>query len=287
MLDPQQRQYLIGVCYRLLGSVAEAEDIVQDAWLRWHNAGRPQLDVPRAWFTRVCTRLCLDRLRSAHVQRESYPGQWLPEPLVDDAISAGRDESISLALMLAVQKLSPKERAAFILHDVFGYSFDEVAGILEMTADACRQSAFRARRHLQDDRPRFDARPDTVEQLTTSFFDALRTGDLDGLRTLLADEVRLISDGGGQVPAAPVPIVGSDKVHRFLSALYRQVSGVPVDIRPLSLNGATSAVITVQGQAPSVFQLAIKDDRVDRIFVQRNPDKLTRILAAVGDRNLP
>lgn len=279
--DPfeQVRPHLLGLCYRMLGSVADAEDVVQDAWLRWERAGRPLLDSPRAWFTRVCTRLCLDRLKSAAGQRETYPGPWLPEPMVENGSDRLElDETISFAMLMAVQRLTPAERASFLLHDVFGYAFDEVADILELTSPHCRQLAARARRHLRSDRPRFDSTAGEVRRLSAAFFAAIEAGDVQTLESVLAEDVVLTSDGGGKVAAAGRPIPGRDMVQRFLLGVYRKrPRDVRLERREVWFNGAPGTVITMDGRADSAYQIDIRDGVITSIYVQRNPDKLREL----------
>jgi RNA polymerase sigma-70 factor, ECF subfamily len=279
----QVRSHLIGICYRMLGSVVDAEDVVQDAWLRWDRAGRPALETPQAWFTRVCTRLCLDRLKSAAVQRETYPGPWLPEPIVesrDDRLKL--DESISFAMLMAVQRLSAAERAAFLLHDVFGYAFDEVADILDLTPVYCRQLASRARRRLGSDRPRFDSTAGEVRRLSEAFFSAIESGDLQKLQSVLAEDVVLTSDGGGKVVAAGRPIPGRDMVQRFLLGIYRKrPRDVRIERKEVWFNGAPGIVVTLDGRADSAYQLDIQGGVIRSIYVQRNPDKLRELARAM------
>lgn len=285
----RERPYLIRLAYRLLGSVTEAEDIVQQAFLRWMSAGEPHLETPRAWFTRTCTRLSLDRLKSAQWTREAYVGEWLPEPILEPTPDPREiDESLSMALLLTVQRLRPSERAVFLLHDVFGYAFGEVAEILELTPANCRQLAVRARRHLGTDPPRTRASKhatteratverETVERLSTVFFEALGSGDLEGLRSVLAEDVVLRSDGGGKVAAARKPIRGVEIVTRFLTGIFAKHPPAPdATLRATWFNGAPGVVLFERGRPVSAFHFQVADGRILGIFVQRNPDKLTR-----------
>ncbi|QDU61099.1 ECF RNA polymerase sigma factor SigJ [Planctomycetes bacterium Pan216] len=280
----EHRPYLLGLCYRMLGSVGEAEDVLQEAYLRWHGAGEPVLDAPRAWLTTVCTRLCLDRLKSVAVKRERYHGQWLPEPMMDERNRAELDESISLALMIAMERLTAPERAAFILHDVFGFDFGEVAKTLELKAAHCRQLAVRARRHLRGDHQRVESSPEEVERLSGAFFSAIESGDVEGLRAVLAEDVVVLSDGGGKVSAVLKPLQGRDKVERFFLSLrrfYAKVGGI--QLKQTWFNGAPGLLVLAEGQAPSAYQFAIEEGVIQSIFIQRNPDKLERLLAPGDD----
>lgn len=271
-----ERAYLLRFCYRMLGSVADAEDVVQEAYLRWRKAGKPILDVPRAWFIRTCTRLCLDRLKSAHARRERYVGEWLPEPLVVDTGDRRElDETLSMALLLTIERLRPAERAAFLLHDVFGYGFDEVAEILELEPANCRQIASRARKHLAGDRVRSTADDATIERLSNAFFRAIDKGELDDLRSVLAQDVVMRSDGGGKVPAALRPIHGADAVVAFLHKVFVEASRrAAMTRRSVWFNGSPGVLLYEDRSPVSAFQFQVVDDRIRGIFVQRNPDKL-------------
>ena len=217
------RRYLNGIAYRMLGSVSEAEDVVQDAYLRWHNADHLSVNDVRAYLTTVTSRLCLDRLRVAHRQREIYAGPWLPEPLVEVREASEDPEAlasdVSFALMLALERLSPLERAAFLLHDVFGLDFSQVAVSLERSETSCRQLASRARKRVQAARPRYQVAASEHSQLTQRFFDAARSGDVTELKALLSDSAMLHTDGGGKRVAARRVIVGADKISRFFAGL--------------------------------------------------------------------
>ncbi|MEM1449519.1 MAG: RNA polymerase sigma factor SigJ [Planctomycetota bacterium] len=278
----EHRPFLTGLAYRMLGSAADAEDMVQETFLRWRGADGPKLDEPRAWFARTCTRLCLDRLRAARRERETYPGEWLPEPLVGeggdcDGSRAELDESLSMAMLVTIERLSPKERAAFLLHDIFRYSFDEAADVLELTPASCRQLAVRARRRLEEGgRARTSATDRrTVERLTRSFFEAIEEGDDAQLRAVLADDVVLRADGGGRVTAAPKPVHGAQKVARFLIAVSRP-KGVPLQMecRWRDFNGSPGVLVFVAGDLASAYQLEVVDGCVAGVYVVRNPDKL-------------
>lgn len=271
----KERDYLIRLVYRMIGSVADAEDIVQQAYLRWHTAGQPNLDSPRAWFTRVCTRLCLDQLKSARQSREQYVGQWLPEPIVERADRHELDETLSMALLLAIERLRPAERAAFLLHDVFNYAFDEIAEILELTPANCRQLASRARNHLKGEKIRSSTDASTIKRLTDAFFAAIHAGDLAALRAVLSEDVVVRADGGGKVAATRYPIEGIDAVSRFFHALATAaLKRDDIAVNFAWFNGAPGAVVYEYGQAASAFHFRVANGRISGIFVQRNPDKL-------------
>jgi len=219
------RGALTGLAYRMLGSRAEAEDVVQDAYLRWHEADHDAIEEPRRYLGTIVTRLCLDRMKSARARREVYVGQWLPEPVVDETLDADTAGDIahdlSVALMLVLERLSPLERASFLLHDVFGLDFTEVARTLGRGEAACRQLAARARAHIEEARPRFPASREEGARLAAAFAAAAQKGDVASLTKLLAEDAVLYSDGGGKRAAALNPIVGADKILRFLADITR------------------------------------------------------------------
>ena len=283
------RAVLRGLAYRMLGSRSEAEDVVQDTWLRWQHVDHTAVADAGGYLTRIASNLCLDQLNSARARREVYVGSWLPEPVVDAAslYQAPPDsaselaEDLSFALMLALERLSPGERAAFILHDVFGYGFNQLAEILERTPAACRQLASRARARLRNAQPRFACPPKQAQELATAFARAVRDGDLTGLERLLAADATFISDGGGRVAAVPRPLIGRARVAKAiigLAGLYRDRDDVTV--RYAEINGLRGFVM-LEGETRVVQTLALEPDaagKINRIYVVRNPDKL----AAVG-----
>lgn len=288
-MDPEQsfqqhRRYLHGLAYRMLGSVADAEDILQEAWLRWYRQPVADIGNPRAYLTTIVSRLCLDRLGEARQRRETYIGPWLPEPVVEsndqaaDPIAA----DVTFALMLALERLSPLERAAFLLHDIFDFTFAEVAAALDRSEDACRQLARRARRHIRRDKPRFAGSAAEREQLAATFFRASRDGDVATLQQLLVEQAVLHSDGGGQRLAARRLIRGVDKIGRLFAGLARKFNGrMPLWSQPCTINGEPG-LLTLEAdgllQATSVH---IVDGLITDIYVVRNPDKLTHLLALV------
>lgn len=265
------RPKLVRVAYRMLGSVADAEDVVQDAWLRWADADRDEVRAPESFLRRVVTRLCLDQLKSARVRREEYVGPWLPEPVVE----AEEVEDVTLPLMLALERLSPLERAAFLLHDVFGESFDDVADSLGRDPTACRQLAARAREHVRAEKPRFPIERERGMEIAQAFFAASRGGEVGRLGALLANDVSLHSDGGGKRPAAARVMRGVDEVTRTFAAIGRLARGnFGKLIRFAWINGLPGFVTREPDGVLQTTALLIEHDRVKAIYVMRNPEKL-------------
>ncbi len=273
VFDPL-RPKLIRVAYRMLGSVADAEDMVQEAFIRWMGADRTSVREPEAFLRRTVTRLCLDQLKSARLKRETYVGTWLPDPVVEEE----PEDDVTLPLMLALERLSPLERAAFLLHDVFGLSFDEVATTIDRDAAACRQLAARARTHVRDERPRFQIEQQRGLELANAFFAASRNGDMKTLGAMLAADVSVHSDGGGKRPAAMRPILGFDavmKVHAQLAALFAKHGSTLV--RTGFINGLPGFVTREADGELQSTALDIEDGKVVAIYVVRNPDKLVHL----------
>jgi len=266
------RPSLIRIAYRMLGSVADAEDAVQEAFLRWLGADRASVAEPEAYLRRVVTRLCLDELKSARRRRETYVGPWLPEPVVESAEEEIDD--VTLPLMIALERRSPHERAAFLLHDVFGVGFDEIAGTIERDPTACRQLASRARTHVRAARPRFPMSKERGLEIAAAFFAASRDGDMGALRTLLADDVAFYSDGGGKRPAANRPIVGLDDVMRFHASLAHAFARNPSRIARYAFINGLPGFVTIERDGAMTTALAIEGVKVVAIYVMRNPDKL-------------
>ncbi|MBB2204180.1 sigma-70 family RNA polymerase sigma factor [Gluconacetobacter takamatsuzukensis] len=278
------RPDLIGIAYRMTGSLAVAEDLAQEAFLRWHAAARGTIDHPRAWLARVVTRLCLDWLRSSAHRYEHYVGPWLPEPVLDtqDAPQIRQhvwEQDLSMAFLSALQALSPAERAAFILHDLFEMPFDELAELLQRSEAACRQMASRARKHLRQPGPRHPMDREAGRKLTEAFLQASRLGDETALRTLLSQDVRFVSDGGGVRPAARKIIEGIGKVSRLLAGLARkrQYRAPPVLYQGL-VNGEPGFVTLEEDGLPQVTTLSCYEGRVVAVYVVRNPGKLRGML---------
>ncbi len=273
------------IAYRMLGSLADAEDVVQEAFVRWLRTDRGAVRAPAAFLRTMVTRLCLDQLRSARRRRELYFGPWLPEPLVEPEPAAREafDADVTLPLLMALDRLSPLERAAFLLHDVFDVPFDEVAATLERSAEACRQLAARARAHVRATRPRFPIASDRARAFVTAFVEASRGGDLDTLRGLLAEDVALYADGGGKRVAAARPMLGRREVLAALAAIARLLRGRPwtlVGYR--AINGLPGFVTREADGMLQTTALLIEDDRIAGIFVVRNPDKLRRLEAELA-----
>ncbi|APY91272.1 RNA polymerase subunit sigma-24 [Streptomyces alfalfae] len=277
----------MGVAYRMLGRVVDAEDVVQDAWLRWSAADHAQVREPRAYLVRVTTRLAIDRLRHVQSRREAYVGPWLPEPYVTDygptvpdtAERAVLAESVSLAVLVVLESLSPLERAVFVLREAFGFPFAEIAATLDRSEAAVRQLAGRARKHVDAGRPRYEVDPAQRRDLTERFLAAATEGDLDGLMSLLAPDVRLVGDSGGKAKAPLRVLESADKVGRFLHGAARKgVEGVQwTEFRFMELNGAECLLVLVDGKPDSVFQMDVLDGRIQNIYIVRNPDKLTSL----------
>lgn len=283
------RRRLRALAYRMLGSRAEAEDAVQEAWLRWNAADRGAVDNPAAFLSRTVTRLCLDRLKSAQAQREVYVGAWLPEPLVDDETQFQPSpeamhelaDDLSFAFMLTLERLSPLERAAFLLHDVFDMDFEEVAATLGRSAPACRQLAARARVNVHANRPAARVSPDEAKRLAKAFVAALRSGDVASLAEVLAADAAFVSDGGGKVTAVPRPVVGRDKVAQVIIGFARLYDPSQIRLRPARVNGLPGFVLSALDGKP-IQTIALEPDtqgQIKAIYVVRNPDKLQGVTA--------
>jgi RNA polymerase sigma-70 factor (ECF subfamily) len=283
------RAYLRGLAYRMLSSMAEAEDAVQDAYIRWHRIGakaRTGIENPRAWLSKATTRLCLDRLKSARAQRESYVGPWLPEPVIEPEATedpAELAQDLSVAFLLLLERLSPLERAAFLLHDVFDLGFDEVAARLGRSAAACRQLASRARAHVQAAQARVEVRDEEAQGLLAAFAGALRSSDVGALATLLADDAQMLSDGGGQVAAVPRPVRGAARVAQVMAGFARLWNPATQPVAAARINGLPGVVMRdLRGHALQTMAFALSrhaDGRacVAEIYVVRNPDKLAHV----------
>jgi RNA polymerase sigma-70 factor, ECF subfamily len=270
------RPKLIRIAYRMLGSVADAEDMVQEAFLRWLDADRDAVREPEAYLRRVVTRLCLDHLKSARHRRETYIGPWLPEPVVETA--EDEIDDVTLPLMMALERLSPLERAAFLLHDVFGVSFEEIAETIGREPATCRQLASRARTHVRAERPRFDMPKERGLEIASAFFAATRSGNMHELQSLLAADVTMYSDGGGKRPAATRPIVGFDDVMQFHASLARLFARKMSQIMRYGfINGLPGFVTIEPDDTLQTTALQIEDGKIVAIYVMRNPDKLQHL----------
>jgi RNA polymerase sigma-70 factor, ECF subfamily len=284
------RPLLLSIAYRMVGSMTEAEDLVQESYLRFHRSVTEGevIESPKAYLSAIVTRLAIDHLRSARVRREQYVGPWLPEPMLTDespdpAEQAETADSLSMAFLVLLESLSPVERAVFLLREVFGFGYDEIAGMVHKSEDNCRQIAARARRHVEARRPRFEASRRQRDELAKRFFAAIGEGDLDGLKELLATDVVVVGDGGGKAPAIRQPVHGKDRVARLFVEFAHWLRGVEVRIRPAEINGQPGAIASDKdGRIISVFSLDIADGRVQTIRGIVNPDKL-RHLGPVAD----
>jgi RNA polymerase sigma-70 factor, ECF subfamily len=275
------RPLLFSIAYRMVGSVAEAEDLVQEAFVRFHREER--VDAPKAFLTTVLTRLAIDHLRSARVRREAYVGAWLPEPIVTVGGAAEEvedDETLSLAFLALLERLTPVERAVYVLHDLFGYSHDEIAEIVGKSSANCRQILVRARRHVDEGRPRFEPSRERRQALLDRFMAAVRLGDVDALVGLLAADAVHYADGGGKARATPKPIYGADKIARLWANLGTTQG--PYELRAVDVNGQPGVVaLAPDGTLLTVLTLDVADDRVQAVRAVVNPDKLVRATAAL------
>jgi RNA polymerase sigma-70 factor (ECF subfamily) len=294
------REHLFGVAYRMLGSRTDAEDAVQDAWLRYASAKHDEIRDLRGWLTTTTARICLDVLRSARVRREAYQGPWLPEPLltradessVDPSEQAVRREEVSYALLVVIKRLTPEQRVAFVLHDVFAVPFDEVAAVLGTTTTYARQIASRARRAVADGGVRYTTDRAEQRRLLTAFLAATESGDLDGLLAVLAPDVVAIGDGGGVAQGVRRPVTGALQVARFMAGVFRRFAKeATIAIEPVLVNGDLGLLMEVSipdGPVQRVVMaLAYSDGRITGIFNQLNPAKLSGVPAPDPSRALP
>ncbi|OLF10390.1 RNA polymerase sigma-70 factor [Actinophytocola xanthii] len=272
-----QRGRLFGLAYRLLGSAAEAEDAVQDTYLRWSNAA--EIENPPAWLAKVITNLCLNRLTSARVRRERYVGPWLPEPVLTENGALGpletveQRDSVSLAMLVLLERLTPSERAVFVLREAFGYGYREIAETVDLTEPNCRQLYRRASQRLTEPRARFHATPQRRADLAERFLTAAQGGDLEALETLLAQDVVSWADGGGEVSTARRPIEGRARVARYLAGGFRMVPGT-LTFRFAEVNGGPAVLAAAEGTVLGVMALTIEDDRISALHIMGNPAKL-------------
>jgi RNA polymerase sigma factor (sigma-70 family) len=282
-LFQQHRPRLLGLAYRMLGTPADAEDVLHDAWLRWHAQDKNNLDDPEAWLVTVTTRLALDRLRHAKVEREHYTGPWLPEPLIapeeHPEAKAEYAETLSMSFLVMLEKLTAEERAAFLLHDIFDYSHAEAAVILSITEDAARQRAHRAKQRLRDERVRFTANAQTQRRLLERFAQALERPTEANLRVLFAEDAMHVSDGGGVARAALRPLLGSERITRLYLQLAKHEKGHDIRRRLHMLNGAPVMLTWVDGQLATAVWIECDGEQIVALHALRNPEKLARLAA--------
>ena len=278
----RHRSLLFSIAYRMLGSVADAEDVVQETYLRWRDVTEEEVRSPRSYLSAMVTRLSINRLRSAQARREEYVGPWLPEPLLSNRVEgittdpAELDESLSMAFLVLLESLNPVERAVFLLREVFDYDYEEISRIVGKSEANCRQIAHRARQSVAARRPRFERSPEQEERLTERFVEACMSGDMEGLISLLSEDITLWSDGGGKVAAAPYPIHGPERVARFLLGVLRTVPP-GFSARPVRVNGGPGVVGYVDGHPTGVVALDVADERLRSVHIVVNPDKLRAI----------
>jgi RNA polymerase sigma-70 factor (ECF subfamily) len=282
-----QRGHLLGIAYRMLGEMAGAEDVVQEAWLRWQRVAESDIRDPRAWLSAATVRLALDSLRKARARRETYVGPWLPEPLLPDdirvmtadatAAQAELASDLSLALLHVLERLSPEERAALIMHDAFDCDYPAIAAMLDKNEAACRKLVSRARDRVRAERPRFTVSKERHAVLVARFAEASLANDPAKLAALFADDIVFYSDGGGRVPAALNPVYGADRVSRLIVGLMRKLMTAQSNFQMTDVNGQASVAIAIGEQLHSVTNIESDGDKITAIFVVRNPEKLTRV----------
>jgi RNA polymerase sigma-70 factor (ECF subfamily) len=281
-LFEEHRRLLFGIAYRMLGSVADAQDMVQETYLRWQQATGEPIRSPRAWLTTVVTRLCLNHLQLARVQRETYVGSWLPEPLVDEQTSDPADtsqlaDSLSLAFLVLLESLSPTERAVFILREGFDCEFSDIARIVEKSEANCRQILARARKRIDERRPRFDASRTDAEKLVAPFVAALRNGDLETMLAHMSENIVLVADGGAKPGALLRPLHGAKPVARAMIQATRKHGVTEAEMRAATINGLPGFVRFQDGHAQAVLAFGIVGGRIEAVFVISNPDKLRHL----------
>lgn len=276
------RPLLFSMAYRMLGSVSDAEDVVQDAYTRWVNANEADVRAPRAYLATIVTRLSINHLRSARQRREEYVGTWLPEPLMtehapDPSEAVELAESLSMAFLLMLERLSPIERAVLLLHDVFDFEYAEIARIIERSEANCRQLLSRAKKHVGEAETRFEADPADAARLLERFADAAYAGDIDGLLAVLAEDITIYTDGGGKSRAARRPIVGANSVARFIVGVLQRFVPAERTLRPARINGQPGFVVHAGGRLIAALVFDIRDDRIRAIYSVSNPDKIGRL----------
>ncbi|WP_158883589.1 RNA polymerase sigma factor SigJ [Rhodanobacter sp. L36] len=291
-LFQQHRSRLFGLAYRMLGTPADAEDVLHDAWLRWHAQNADALDDPEAWLVTVTTRLSLDRLRRAKTERAHYPGPWLPEPLIAESeqpeAQLERSESLTLTFLLLLERLSAEERAAFLLREVFDYSHAEVADMLGIGEDACRQRVHRAKARLRDGRPRFSIDAQKQQRMLERFVTAMEHPTLDTLRALFAEDALHVSDGGGVVQATLRPLHGADRLARLYVQISENTRDHPLQYTFTTLNGAPALLVWMDGALTTAIWIECDDERIVAMHALRHPAKLARLAtAAVTNHQAP
>lgn len=277
----QSRRRLFGLAYRMLGTKADAEDMVQEAYLRWHQANTDEVRSPEAWLVTVVTRLCIDRLRSASIEREKYPGKWLPEPILGDLLPSPEDQvelasNLSMAFMILLERLAPVERAAFLLHDVFDCDYPQIARIIGKSESACRQIMHRARERVRRDQRRFEASEEDRIRLIKKFSEAIDANDEQTLLALFAEDATLIGDGGGKAPAVRNIIYGAERITRLYLTVARRSEGNITRVLQL-INGEPGLVIFTDGQLTGTLSFEIYGDRIHALYSVLNPDKLKEL----------
>jgi RNA polymerase sigma-70 factor (ECF subfamily) len=278
----EHRGLLFGIAYRMLGSVTEAQDMVQESYLRWRRAAEEPIRSPRAWLTTVITRLCINHLQLERVKRETYVGPWLPEPLVDEpggdpAAAAQLADSLSLAFLVLLETLSPTERAVFILREGFDYEFADIAAVVEKSEANCRQILARARKRIEQRRPRYEALRADADQLVAAFVAAVQSGDVEALMATMADDVVLVSDEGDKPGALRRPIHGAAPVARVMINVRRKLGSEGAEVRPATINGLPGFVRFRDGRAQGVLAFGITGGRIQALFSIANPDKLRHV----------
>jgi RNA polymerase sigma-70 factor (ECF subfamily) len=281
-----QRARLFAIAYRMLGSASDAQDILQEAFLRWRQTSQSKITSPEAYLVTIVSRLCINHLQSSRVQREQYLGPWLPEPVLTDRAPDPyflfeMSESISLAFLTLLERLSPMERAVFLLREVFDYEYAEIGSILEQNASNCRQILRRARQHLKEARPRFSTSPQQRQELMQRFVRASQAGDLEGLLALFSKDIVLYADGGGKATAVPNPIHGAVHVARFVVGARKKLLPAELVSRMAQVNGQPGVVSYMQGRPHSVLSIEVADGEIRSIFIVSNPDKLTGLATAL------
>jgi RNA polymerase sigma-70 factor, ECF subfamily len=280
-LFEEHRELLFGIAYRMLGTVMDAQDMVQDTFVRWQRTSLDEVNSPRAWLTTIITRLCINHLKSAPVQRETYIGPWLPEPLVEresqPVENAQLADSLSLAFLVLLETLTPTERAVFILREVLNCEYSEIAPIVKRSEVNCRQVLARARKHIEERRPRFDASPEQAEELMLRFQRAVINGEIESLLSILASDVVLVSDGGGKAPALLTPIQGAESLARVVVSGTRRFRSKTEEVKQATVNGLPGLVSFEGNRAVRVMAFGISGKRIHMLFVITNPDKLRHL----------